>query len=566
MRAGSSIAGRLAVLAASLAAAAAWPAMAGSAVAVDVDEATVLRPLRPEIFGVAFGDGQRNARIGYTVRRWGGNSVTRYNWQVDVHNTASDYYYENIPGASDRSHVPPAGNDADAFVGEALAGGAVPLMTIPTIGWTPRADSPLQHPYFAGFSVTRYGPQQSVDPWDPDAGNGVRPNGSNITGNDPHDTSSEVDAAFQAGWVAHLASMFGSAAVGGVRYYALDNEVMLWNSTHRDVHPQATTYDETWAKAASYGAAIKQQDPSALVTGPVTWGYCDLFGSAADNCLDGGDRAAHGGMPFVAWYLQQICAQPLTGGRHAVDVLDLHYYPQGQSVALSDDDSPATAARRLRSLRELYDASWVSESWISDLGDFDANHYDKPNLIPRVRAWIDHYCPGTQLAITEYNWGNDGTTSGAVAQAELFGIFAREGVDMATRWVAPAADSKVERAFTLFLDYDGAGARVHGDVVAAHGADVDRIGAYAFRGGGRVFVLLTNKDTAEHDVVVSFAAPRNAVWTLYGFDGSHPVHALANGTLAGRALTLSALPARSANLLVVAAGDTIFADGFDATP
>jgi hypothetical protein len=536
----------------------------GDAVAVSVDASSNVHPFSPYIFGVAFGDATRNAEMGYTVRRWGGNSVTRYNWQVDVHNTASDYFYENIPGASDRTEIPPIGNDADAFVDEARNAGSQPLMTIPTIGWTPRADSPLSHPYFAGFSVARYGAQQATDPYDPDAGNGYHTDGTPITGNDPHDTSSEVDAAFQQGWVAHFQSTFGGAASGGVKFYSLDNEVMLWDSTHRDVHPAPTTYDETWANAQSYGGAIKQQDPAALVTGPVTWGYCDLFGSAADNCLDGPDRQAHGGVPFVAWYLQQVCAHPLAGGAHVVDYADLHYYPQGQGVALSDDDSPATAARRLRSLKELYDPTWISESWISDLGDSDANHYDKPNLIPRVRAWIDQYCPGTKLAITEYNWGNDGTASGAVAQAELFGIFARDGVDLATRWVAPSANTRAERAFTLFLDYDGAGSKVEGNSVAATSANVDQIGAYAFVvSGGRTIVLLTNKDTVTHDAVLTFDSAHNGNWRLFGFDADHEVHAIANGSMSGTGLTLPALPAISANLLLIEGGDGIFADGFD---
>jgi hypothetical protein len=539
------------------------PSPRGGVIAVSVDATAGVHPISPLIFGVAFGDAARNAQIGYTLQRWGGNSVTRYNWQVDVHNTANDYFYENIPDATDRTQVPPIGNSADAFVAAARGGGSDVLMTIPTIGWTPRADSPLQHPYFAGFSVSRYGAQQHVDPWDTDAGNGVHTNGSPIVGNDPHDTSSAVGPSFQQDWVAHLQSTFGGAAGGGVRFYALDNEVMLWNSTHRDVHPAPTTYDETWANAAGYGAAIKQQDAAAAVTGPVTWGYCDLFGSAADNCLNGPDRQAHGGLPFVAWYLQQVCAHPLAGGARAVDVLDLHYYPQGANVALSDDDSPATAARRLASLKELYDANWVSDSWISDLGDGDANHYDKPNLIPRVRAWIDQYCPGTRLAITEYNWGNDDTVSGAVAQAEALAIFAREGVDLATRWVAPAANSRVERAFTLFLDYDGAGGKVAGSSIAAYSANVDTIGAYAFQNGARTALLLTNKDTSAHDVTVGFDSARSGSWSLYGFDADHAVHALANGTIDGTTLALSALPAMSVNLLVVASGDRLFDDGFE---
>ncbi|MCK9539671.1 glycoside hydrolase family 44 protein [Dokdonella sp.] len=541
------------------------PAVATGAVQVSVDRDAQVRPFSPLIFGVNFGDAARNAEMGYPLQRWGGNATTRYNWRVDVHNTAQDWFFENIPGAADRSQVPPAGNAVDALVGAARAHDAQVIVTLPTIGWVPRADSPQLHPYFAGYSVARYGPQQATDPWDPDAGNGVRVDGSPITGNDPRDTSSEASPAFFSGWIAHLGATFGDAASGGVRYYALDNEVMLWNSTHRDVHPQPATFGETRDKALAYGAMVKQADPTARVTGPVTWGYCDLFGSAADNCVDGSDRAAHGGLPFVAWYLQQVCANPLPGGARAVDVLDLHWYPQGQGIALSDDDSSATAARRLRSLKELYDADWVSESWIADLGDGDANHYARPNLIPRVRAWIDAYCPGTQLAITEYNWGNDNTASGAVAQAELFGILAREGVDLAARWVAPAAGSRVERAFSLLLDYDGAGTRVSGASVHAASADPDRVGAYAFRDAARTLLLLTNKTGATQDVAVDFAAVPGSRWTLYGFDAAQPVHAIAAGDLSGSTLLLAGLPAMSANLLVVGGADSdlVFRDGFE---
>ncbi len=534
-----------------------------AAVNVTVDTAADVRAFSELIFGVNYGDAARNAQIGYPLRRWGGNSTTRYNWQVDVHSTAADWYFENIPGASDRSQVPPLGNAADAFVSQVRSYGGQALLTIPTIGWTPRADSPQSHPYFAGFSVTKYGAQQSTDPWDPDAGNGVYPNGVEITGNDPHDTSSEVTPAFWMPWIAHLQASFGSAANGGVRFYALDNEVMLWNSTHRDVHPAPTTYDETWAKALAYGSAIKQQDPDAQVLGPVTWGYCDLFGSAADDCMEGSDRTAHGGLAFVAWYLQQVCANPLPGGARVVDYLDLHYYPQGSNVSMSDDDSSATAARRLRALKELYDPTWVSESWLADLGDTDDNHYDKPNLIPRARAWIDQYCPGTRLALTEYRWGNDDTASGAVAQAELFGIFAREGVDLATRWVAPAANTRVERAFQLFLDYDGAGARVQGSSVRALSGNVDQVGAYAFSGAGRTFVLLTNKTGVAQDVNLGFASAPGTQWTLYGFDANQPVHLIGSGTLGGATLGLTALPAMSASLLVVSGNEAIFTDGFD---
>ncbi len=554
----------------------------GATVNVTVNITSNVHPFSPQIFGVAFGDAARNKQMGYTVDRWGGNSTTRYNWQVDTDNKASDYLFLNEPEGSGTGL--PNNSTADQFVSGAITAGAQPLVAIPTIGVTPkdRAKRP-------GFSIAKYGPQHNnectINPFtgcDADAGDGTCDTGTNhtgfchnglITGNDPTDTSASAPSTFEAQWIAHFQSVFGTAANGGVKLYSLDNEVMLWNSTHRDVHPLPATYDEIWTKAGDYAGAIKQQEPNALVTGPVTWGYCDLFGSAADNCVDGSDRQAHGGTPFVAWYLQQVCANPLAGGAHLVDYLDLHYYPgdpnptdpnytNGNSIYSNDDDSD-TVGRRLRSLRELWDPTWVAESWIQDLGDDDSNHYDKPGLIPRVRAWIDQYCPGTKLAITEYAWDQDETNDGAVAEAEALAIFAREGVDLATRWVAPAANSKAERGFQIFLNYDGAGARVEGDSVAATTDSIDQVGAYAFHGDGKTMVLLTNKDTVSHGVALTFDSARNATWTLYGFDSANAQHMIDNGNVTTNALTLNPLPPMSANLLVVPDNDEIFKNGFD---
>ncbi len=540
----------------------------GASVSVSVDTTANVHSFSPLIFGVAYGDATRNGQIGYTVRRWGGNSTTRYNWKYDIHNTGNDYYYENIPDSQDRTHIPPLGNTADAFVSEAISSGAQPLIAIPTIGLKPLDNSALAHPYTVGFAVSKYGAQQSVDQYDTNAGNGVHTNGSLITGNSASDTSDAAPSSYEAQWIGHLQSVFGNATAGGVKFYSLDNEVMLWNSTHRDVHPSPPTFDEIWNRGLDYATAIKTQEPGALVTGPVTFGYTDLFNSAADaaeNNVIGGasDRANHGGLPFVAWYLQQVCAHPMSGGVHVVDYLDLHWYPQGTNVALSNDDSQTTAARRLKSLRELYDSTWVSDSWIGQyLSDDPTYHYNKPNVIPRARSWINQYCPGTKLAITEYNWGNDDVNSGVVAQAEALAIFARDGVDMATRWVAPNPNSKAERAFQLFLNFDGAGAKVEGDSIGATTSNIDQIGAYGIHGDGRLMVLLTNKDTASHAVNLTLASARYAAWTLYGFDGTHAVHQVATGSVNGTSLSLSSLSPISANLLVIPDNDEIFKDGF----
>ena len=344
----------------------------------------------------------------------------------------------------------------------------------------------------------------------------MKPGGQNVTGNDPADTSKTIDATFVTRWMAHLAGRVGNAAAGGVRLWALDNEPFLWNSTHRDVHPAGVTYDELWAKTAAIGAAIKAQDAGRSSSARPTGAGARTSTPPPTAAAPGPDRAAHGGEDFLPWYLDQAKAWETAHGTRLLDYLDVHYYPQATGVALTNDESAATSALRLRTLKSLYDPAYVDESWIGTAVG------QAVYLIPRMKAWIAAHYPGTKLAISEYNWGSDDGISGALAQAEALAIFGREGVDLATRWVAPAEDSKTEDAFLLYLNYDGAGAQVQGDSVRATSGNVDPVGAYAIRGGAggnTLYLLLFNKSTAAQTAAVSVAGglsgtPRSGVSRL----------------------------------------------------
>lgn len=570
----------------------------GGPVTVAVDPNRDRRPINPLIYGVNWADSTQLAAGLYTANRRGGNGTTRYNWLFDTSNRAFDYYFLNINegGAN--------GAAADAFVSSTRGAGAAVVMTVPI---DQVAKSAARLP---GFSTAKYGPQTGtecdVNPGvsgcaangngicDPNLNTTLCPGGARccnpagpavpgspglryVAGNSPADTSVAVDLHTHVGdFVSHLVSGFGSAAGtggGGVRFYNLDNEPMLWNSTHRDVHPAPPGYDEVWAKGLAAAAEIKSRDAAAEVLGPETWGWCDFWTSAKDaaagDCLNGADRAAHGALPWPAWYMQRSCASRLPAGHPAagrlpVDWLDIHFYPQGNGVdglsgSQSAEDSAAVAAARLRSLKELYDPSWPSESWIAD------GAIKVVQLIPRMRAWRDAYCPEMKLALTEYRWGKDNTLSGALAQAEALAIFGREGLDMALRWVAPPAGSLAEAAFRLYRNYDRAGSQVSGDTVRAASSDVDGVGSYAVRAAnGKLFVLLFNKDTVARSVTVTVAGGVTSNVDLWRLDGAGLAAA---GTLASTATGFAAtLPARSATLArlqIPPLPSLIFADGFE---
>jgi len=553
--------------------------LAASPLSVSVDLSGPRRAIRPEIYGVNFGDDAQHVDLRYPLRRSGGNSTTRYNWQSDSHNTAFDWFWQNIADGSGSGL--PGNSTLNQFIEFTRGNGGQAIATIPTIGLKPIGDRIKRW----SFSVAKYGPQDQTEcsyfggsppGWcSADAGNGECQNVVNNTGycvngqivnNDTADTSVALTTTEIGNWVTHLATRPGAGGAGVVRWYSLDNEPMLWNSTHRDVHPIPPTYDEVWTRGRDVALAIKQADPAAKTLGPVTWGWCDLFSSAADaaggvSCIDGPDRQAHGGLPFVEWYVKQVCDYATAhGGLRLVDALDVHFYPQGNVTGLggdSDSELPADSARRLRSLRELYDPAYTSESWVDD----------EVQLIPRLRNWVDARCPGLDIALTEYKWGPDAGPSGALAQAEALAIFGREGLSMATRWVAPETGSLSEDAFRMFLDYDGANTRVLGDNIPATASNASELGAYAIDQPGQALrIVLINRATAPRDINVSLSGAVSGNWQLYRFDAYQRFAASGNGSINGTTLTLSNVPGRSANLLVLPASTpstALFADGFE---
>jgi hypothetical protein len=260
-------------------------------------------------------------------------------------------------------------------------------------------------------------------------------------------------------------------------------------------------------------------------------------------------------MPLLEWYLEQVCDYQQAHGVRLVDYLDIHYYPQGSGIAFGGEGS---ADIRLRALKELYDPSWISESWIGQSGE------PPMQVIRRMKQWIGARCPSVGLAITEYNWGADNGVTSALAQAESLALFGREGVDAAARWVVPAAGSRSEDAFQLYLDYDGAGAKVLGESVrATSNGSPDTLGTYAVRGASRLFVLLFNHTNATQAVNVSFATPVTGPAALWRFDSTHALGSGGSAALAGGVMSVNVGP-YGAMLAVLGLPPSLpFADGFE---
>jgi hypothetical protein len=549
--------GRSGVMAATLIVlAAAAPALAQNPpVSVQVDAAASRRPISEQIYGLAYADAAALADLRTPLHRLGGNHTSRYNWQLNADNRGSDWYFQSIPYDS---AVP--GEAGDTFIGLSRAAGAEPMITVPMVGWAGKLGPGRTK--LASFSIAKYGPQTGNDgQWFPDAGNGIRPGGAYVTGNDPRDANVPAGADFQQGWLTHIVGTWGPAGAGGLRYYILDNEHSIWHETHRDVHPVGATMDEVRDKMVELAARIKDLDGGAQVVGPEEFGWAgylfsgyDLQQGAANGWTSFPDRAAHGGALYLPWLLGQMRQAEIAGGRRLLDVFTVHWYPQSGEFGGGTTD--ALQRLRNRSTRSLWDPSYVDESWIGET----------VALIPRLKTWVDDHYPGTPVGITEYNWGADSHINGATAQADVLGIFGREGLDLAARWTTPAASTPTYKAIKMYRNYDGAGSGFGETSVAAVAPDPDRLSAFAAlrSGDGALTVMVVSKVLSGNTPLTLNLAGFSAEGTAEAWQlrSTNVIQRLADVPVAGGAIAAS-LPPQSITLFVVPPADLIFRDGLE---
>jgi O-glycosyl hydrolase len=113
-----------------------------------------------------------------------------------------------------------------------------------------------------------------------------------------------------------------------------------------------------------------------------------------------------------------------------------------------------------------------------------------------VKSRIANNYPGTELAISEYNYGGGNHISGGIAQADVLGIFGREGLFAANYWDLNGQNNFVYGAFNMFLSYNGSGASVGNKSIAASTTDNEKSSIYAMTRQGdnsTLYVIAINK-------------------------------------------------------------------------
>ncbi len=448
-------------------------------VTIDVRTDADVRAISPLIYGTnAAVDLHKNRQ---TLVRAGGNRYTAYNWENNASNAGLDYQFQN-DGLLSESNEP--AQPLLELISKTQALNASAIVTVPLVDYVAADKQGGGDVRNSGatYLSTRFKRNK------PDKGG-------------PFAVTPDLNDGFvyQDEFVNFLKKRAPQARV----LFSLDNEPDLWSVTHAEVHPRPITYAELWERNLKYAQAIKRSWPGAEVLGLVSYGWNGFV-----SLQDATDAR---GRDLIDWYLQQAKA---AGGRgRLIDYLDLHWYPEAQGggtrITLTST-APDVVAARLQAPRSLWDPTYEEKSWIRDQvgGPID--------LLHRLSGKIERHYPGTKIAFTEWNYGAGHHISGAIATADVLGIFGREGVALAAIWPLSANETFSYAGLRAYRNYDGKGGSF-GDVsVRASSSDVKSVTAYASLKAGtpdHMVVIAINKAATPKTVGLFLSHP-------FAFDGT----------------------------------------------
>ncbi len=380
--------------------------------------------ISPYIFG-SNGDIITNV---ITARRFGGNRTTGYNWVNNASSAGEDWYNNNDDYLSWIMGIPEeqaneTGIVLKSFHQQSIESNCISLITLPMAGYVAKDKNGTVEENETAPS-SRWAVVKN------------RKNSDFLLVPDINSDTIFVDECLN-----FLILNFGnSQSPNGIKAYALDNEPSLWVSTHPRIHKEKVLVSELIQRTLDLAKTIKDMDEKALVFGPVLYGF-----NAYLNLQDAPDWDLYSEYDnFLDAYLSEIKKESNVLNKNLVDVLDVHWYPEPEGV-YSGDTSREASIRRMQAPRSLWDSTYVEDSWIG-------KWFAPVAILKKLQSSIERFSPDTKLSITEYDYSAPNHISGAIAQADVLGIFCRENIFLSTKW--GSISGFIKSAFEIFRNYD----------------------------------------------------------------------------------------------------------------
>jgi hypothetical protein len=404
-----------------------------------------------------------------TLGRIGGNLWTMYNWENNASNSGNDWQHFNT-GFLGGGDIP--ANAVKLRMDKIRANKAAALITVP-IGDAVAADK-------INTDVTKTPDYQAT-----------RFRKVGLSGQCTTVPRGEA-TVYSDDLLCNVVARYGYNDI----FYALDNEPDLWHINHSETYSKAQTYAGYTDRFIKYAKATKNIVGHGLVFGPVLSGFYGL--QSLGGAPDANARF------FADYFLVEMAKAERTTGKRLLDVFDFHWYPEhhgSNNVQIfTDNNDPETVAARVQAPRSLYDPNFMENSWITN------DVLKKPiNLLQMMKDKINANYPGTRLAITEYYYGGGDHISGAIAEADVLGSFARAGLFAASLWHLGNGDDRfITAAFEIYRDFGPT-------IIRVTNGDPQNYSVIA----GKRKIIILNKSTAQKVVAINGITAKKA-WRIEG--------------------------------------------------
>jgi hypothetical protein len=495
-------------------------------------------PISPYIYGVnAFAAWESTTKWG--VLRWGGDAFTPWNWTSNYSNSGADYCFWQGAEAGGTGLAAAVASGSFPTVPTAQTHAIPSLVTVPILDYV--SSSAVTNNVWSGSNPPCPGSPAC------NGANGYAANVGNLSfaSTDPGSTAfvanhaakgsafctcapggtcasgctvNTTGAVYEDEYVNYLKATYGSG--GAPIFLSLDNEPNYWFSTHPELWPYTgtpgcgtsgtVTFDQIVSRNTTFATAIKAAWSGAKVLGPVV---------AQDGIIYAGDyNDPNLPTTFTDYYLGKMATASVSAGHPLIDAYDIHYYT-----------SHGSTSQCMQVPRMFWDPNFkdftasatdsIDFQWSGQNNYFDTNLYPR-QMIPRMLGKIATAYSGKSTAVpglsfSEYNPGCETAIQGGVAEADLLGIFGREGVYAATAWplksitTSGSLTNYLVAAYDLYRNYDGAGSVVGDTATSAQTSDVEDTSIYAFAHSGdttKVDLVLVNKTGGALPVSIQIAS------------------------------------------------------------
>lgn len=207
------------------------------------------------------------------------------------------------------------------------------------------------------------------------------------------------------------------------RYWNLDNEPELWNSTHDDVMPTLPSASDFINQYFAVAKKARALYPDIKLCGPVTANEWQWYKWGNETINEDGKYYC-----WLEYFIMRVAKEQKLSGIRLLDVLDIHWYP----AETSNTDI-------LQLHRLFFDKNYIypgANGLRTINGGWDTSQ-NKEYIFHRINTWLTQYFGenhGIGLGLSEFGTETNNANINSVLYASMLGTFANNGVELFTPW------------------------------------------------------------------------------------------------------------------------------------